>query len=154
MTDKVIEGAREEEPLQLSLWSPKTDRIYEISNVSITNLLDAQEKIPGLSFRQDAFWKVHLSDAGTIPTTMVLAQNYPNPFNPSTVIRYGIPLNSRVVIEVFNILGQRVTTLVDTDQGAGFYEVMFEGYRYASGVYIYRMRAGSFSESKKMMILR
>lgn len=154
MTDKVIEGAREEEPLQLSLWSPTTDRVCEISNVGITNLLDAEEKIPGLSFRQDAFWKVHLSDAGTIPTTMVLAQNYPNPFNPSTVIRYGIPFNSRVVIEVFNILGQRVTTLVDTDQGAGFYEVMFEGYRYASGVYIYRMRAGSFSESKKMIILR
>jgi hypothetical protein len=91
------------------------------------------------------------------PERFTLAQNYPNPFNNQTVIEYSIPesvSNRQVVLEVFDIQGRRVTTIVNEHQPAGFYTVNWNADNLASGVYIYRLRAGSFIKVQKMTLLQ
>ena len=88
------------------------------------------------------------------PSDFTLTQNYPNPFNPSTTIRYSIPTNSHVTLKIFNLLGKEVTTVVDETLAAGKYTVTFNASNLASGVYYYRIEAGSFKEVKKMVLIR
>ncbi len=92
--------------------------------------------------------------AGDLPAEFALNQNYPNPFNPNTQIQYQLPQQSDVQLEVFNIQGQRVAVLVNGPQSAGFHSVSFDGSRLSSGVYIYRIQAGSFTESRKMTLIK
>ena len=89
-----------------------------------------------------------------VPTRHTLAQNYPNPFNPSTVIRFGLPAAERVRLEVFTVLGQRVTVLVEGQREAGYHEVTFDASALASGMYVYRLTAGRFVAVRKMLLLR
>ena len=88
------------------------------------------------------------------PERFMLQQNYPNPFNPSTTIRYGLPGRSNVVLTVYNTLGQQVATLVQGEQEAGFHEVQFDASGLSSGVYLYRLQAGDFISTKRMLILK
>ncbi|MGQ9806213.1 MAG: T9SS type A sorting domain-containing protein [Chlorobiales bacterium] len=89
-------------------------------------------------------------------TVYQLFQNYPNPFNPETVIEYQLPEPSIVKLEVFDILGRKVTTLVDRRQEAGAYRVQFEAssFSLSSGVYFYRLTAGAFISTKKMLFVK
>ena len=91
--------------------------------------------------------------------TFNLEQNYPNPFNPSTVIKYSIPRDVRgekqdVRLMVYDILGKEVATLVNTKQSAGSYEVEFNASKLTSGVYFYKLQSGSFTETKKMLLIK
>jgi len=90
----------------------------------------------------------------TIPLEFALEQNYPNPFNPSTVIKYSIPENGFVTLDVYNLLGEKVASLVNGVQDAGRYEVNFDASQLASGVYIYSLRSGSFNLVKKMLLMK
>ena len=95
-------------------------------------------------------------DAGRagVPVRVELFQNYPNPFNPSTTIRYSVPTRSRVVLTVYNTLGQQVASLANGEQEAGFYSAIFEANNLASGVYFYRLQTGNYFETKKLLLLR
>lgn len=95
----------------------------------------------------------------SIPTQFFLSQNYPNPFNPVTSISYGLPKDADVKIEIFNVLGQNVRTLVDEHQTAGYKSVIWDGMdrsgaRVSSGVYFYNIDAGNYRDSKKMLLLK
>ena len=89
-----------------------------------------------------------------LPLEIELAQNYPNPFNPTTVIRFALPEAQQVRLEVFNISGQRVATLVNGMQAAGRHSVNFDASHLSSGIYLYRLEAGSFQQVKKMMLVK
>jgi len=83
-----------------------------------------------------------------------LFQNYPNPFNPSTIIRYALPQRAHVSLTVFNTLGQRIASLVNESQDPGYHDVRFDGNDLASGVYFYRLQAGTYVETKKLLLVR
>ena len=89
-----------------------------------------------------------------LPTAFKLDQNYPNPFNPATVIRYELLENSRVLLEVFDMLGKRITTLVDGQVAAGAHQVMFHADHLNSGVYIYRLSAGNREFVRKLTLIK
>lgn len=94
------------------------------------------------------------SERFNVPSQYTLYGNYPNPFNPSTIIRYDLPKNSDVKIEVFDVIGRKVATVIDQNQGAGRYELRFDGTRLSSGIYILRMKADSFYQVHKMMLIK
>ena len=94
-----------------------------------------------------------------MPTTYSLSQNYPNPFNPSTVIEFTVPHRSHVELSVYNLLGQRVVTLVDEPMSQGTYRTVWygrdeSGHYVATGIYFYRLLAGDFTETRKMVLLK
>jgi Secretion system C-terminal sorting domain len=91
---------------------------------------------------------------GQVPQSYTLAQNYPNPFNPTTEINYTVPKNGFVTLKVYNVLGQEVTTLFSGMARQGVYKATFDASRYASGVYFYRLEAGSVKITKKMILMK
>jgi flagellar hook assembly protein FlgD len=93
------------------------------------------------------------------PSEFFLSQNYPNPFNPTTTISYGLPYDAQVRLDIFNIMGQKVRTLIDFRQVAGFRNVTWDGRdgagkSVASGVYFYRINAGDHLSIKKMLLMK
>jgi hypothetical protein len=98
---------------------------------------------------------------GSVPTKFALHQNYPNPFNPITLIRYELPEASAVKVQVFDVLGRAVATVVNERKEAGIYEAVFNASSLSSGTYFYRLearssgsQAGSFVETKKMVLVK
>ena len=89
-----------------------------------------------------------------IPTEFSLSNNFPNPFNPSTKIKYSIPQSSKVVIKVFDILGNEIETLVNEDKPGGTYEVTWYAENLPSGVYFYQLKAGTYVQTRKMLLLK
>ena len=89
-----------------------------------------------------------------LPVSFALDQNYPNPFNPVTTIQYSVPKAGMVTLEVFNILGQRIRTLVNEFQSSGVYEIEFDGKNHPSGIYFYRLTKGKSSLTKKMVMIK
>ena len=95
-----------------------------------------------------------VENQGNTPFTFALHQNYPNPFNPSTQIAYSVAKEVQVSISVYNILGQEVVTLVNETRKPGAYSVTMDASRLASGSYLYRMRAGDFVETKRLVVVK
>jgi hypothetical protein len=91
---------------------------------------------------------------GERPGTFVLEQNYPNPFNPTTVVRYQLPVASSVKLTIYDVLGREVSVLVNEKKNAGTYEVKFDAAGLSSGVYFYRLEAGSYIQTRKLMLLK
>lgn len=91
---------------------------------------------------------------GSVPITFALSQNYPNPFNPKTVISYSIASASNVMLKVFDPIGREVALLVHEEMEPGIYTAVFDGSGLSSGVYFYRLDAGSFSDVKQLTILK
>ena len=94
---------------------------------------------------------IKITDA---PKDFILYDNYPNPFNPSTTIRYGIPRPCRVILKIFNMLGQEVATLVDEDQKAGMYEFLWDASSHPSGVYFYHLRTKHYQKVRRMILMK
>jgi hypothetical protein len=95
-----------------------------------------------------------IDDEGTLPEAYTLSQNYPNPFNPTTVISYSVPEKSDVTLKVFNLLGQEVAQLVNEVKNVGTHEVSFNAKNLTSGVYFYTIKAGNFTSTRKMMLIK
>ena len=90
----------------------------------------------------------------TLPGNFILFQNYPNPFNPTTIIRFEIPRQSIVTIKLYDLLGREIKTLVNEEKTAGSYSYIFDGSKLSSGIYFYRITAGKFAQTKKMILMK
>lgn len=104
-------------------------------------------------------WILDTEEENTIPTSFTLSQNYPNPFNPVTTIRYDLPVTGNVEIVIYNILGEKISTLVNGMQQTGAKEVIWKGIddfgrAVSAGIYIYQIRAGDYTESRKMVLIK
>ena len=130
-------------------------------------VIDSGQSMTGDVLRADAIQFALLEElsyvdkynARRIPTSFQLQQNYPNPFNPITNISYQIPVSAQVKIIVYNVLGEKIITLVDTQQLPGYYTVQWngrdaQGDLMASGLYFYSIQTDQFIKTKKMMYLR
>jgi hypothetical protein len=95
-----------------------------------------------------------LNDQIVNPEEYQLHQNYPNPFNPSTVIEYSVPVSGYVTLNIYNVLGQLVQKLVNMEQNAGKYKVIFQAKNLPSGIYVYEIKTDNFRQSKKMMFIK
>jgi beta-mannanase len=102
--------------------------------------------IPGLSDIPD--------DDNIIPGEFHLSQNYPNPFNPSTIVQYTVPQSSRIIVKIYNALGQDVITLLDEYKEAGVYNLRWNAAGLSSGVYFCRLTAGVFASTRKMTFMK
>lgn len=107
------------------------------------------------------FWSVYqqdvltsVDDEGQVPVEYKLEQNYPNPFNPATTIKFAVAEKSRVIIKIYNITGEEITTLINEEKDRGWYEVKFNSGGLSSGIYLCRMQAGNYVSIKKMMMLK
>jgi len=110
--------------------------------------------LSGLSFYPDVISSIDNFKEVKTPTTFDLSQNYPNPFNPVTHIKFTIPHISKVRIEIFNVQGQQVATLIDERKEAGYYQIDFDGSGFASGLYFYRIQTEDFGAVKKMILIK
>jgi methionine-rich copper-binding protein CopC len=172
-------GATLREPLSAGE-GPVANLVFEVNDPSVTEIrLAENESLKGHDLvyvyntrsnpGQIAFDEVHpdfpgvsvaLSGvAGSLPTEYALDQNYPNPFNPTTEIGLALPVTTEVELSVFNVLGQKVTTLVQGEMTAGYHTITWngtnsDGSSVASGIYFYRIVTDQFTTSKKMMLLK
>ncbi len=151
-----------------TLWNLSTHTNYLLNirtwdirdNYSAWGLVDYDTVLTGKKYINPAEFPAEpVMPKESLPVTFILGQNYPNPFNPSTIIEYSLPQSEKVNITIFNILGQKVTTLVDEAKAAGNYSVTWDGHdsdgsEVSSGVYFYRMTAGLFCVSKTMILVR
>jgi hypothetical protein len=132
----------------------------EVANI----MVHLKSKESRVSFSSDAMLNENYQSLGSvevaaIPTVYALDQNYPNPFNPSTTIRYQIPTDASVNLIIYNVQGQKIRTLVSKEQKAGYYNVVWDGRNEAgqtvsTGLYLYRVQAGSFVATQKMLMLK
>ncbi|MCH8306022.1 MAG: T9SS type A sorting domain-containing protein, partial [Candidatus Marinimicrobia bacterium] len=88
------------------------------------------------------------------PLSYRLKQNYPNPFNPATQIEFSLPVSSKVSLVIYNLLGQEIARLIDGEQAAGVHSVTWEATNLATGIYFYRIQAGDFVQTRKMLLLK
>jgi len=97
---------------------------------------------------------VETEEIKSLPKEYTLEQNYPNPFNPSTTISFNLPYKSIVNLTVYDILGKEVETLINEEMNAGKYVKMWNAGKFASGVYFYKLSAGKFNVTKKMLLIK
>ena len=136
----------------------KTSAVLDSATVTIVNTQNAGERY-SVATSSNGAWSLNFTTdvinlSAAAPSVFELRQNYPNPFNPSTIISYAIPSRAYVTLSVFNTLGQKVAELVNSEMGAGNYNATFDATGLSSGVYLYRINAGNFSETKKLMLVK
>jgi len=156
ITEDITEGAVDGEMLTLTVWSngEQSERALVIS--SLVDALTGEQILDGLHYKTDAVWiaRAGRAEPQELPTVFSLSQNYPNPFNPSTTISFDIPRHSHAKLVIYDVLGREVRTLVDEEKQPGRYSVTFDASNLPSGVYLYRMVAGNFSDVNKMVLVK
>jgi len=150
-----VEGLQTGERLIYRAWSKSTNK--EFSNVSVTYTRGTDSYTPNGIYVLGSFTASATAveeKHGGVPAEYALMQNYPNPFNPATIIRYDIPTEANVSLKVYDIVGREVATLINEKQRAGEHRMVFDGRGLAGGVYLYRLQAGSFSDTRRLILLR
>lgn len=155
-TGQLIQASNSHEPESYHLYSVPAvllndGRIF-VSGGSVTNNFDAVNKT--LFITPPVPQATSSENVNTLPREIKLRQNYPNPFNPTTVIEYTLPISAEVRMEVYNMVGEKVSTLLIGQKSAGSHSVTFKAANLASGVYIYRLSAGSLISNRKMVLLK
>jgi hypothetical protein len=120
---------------------------------TIEGLRQQRDEVLEAALQQKLLTSVAIQRTPSLPEQFALSQNYPNPFNPSTTISYQLPKASRVSLKVFNTLGQQVAMLIDEEKSAGYHQARWDA-ALPSGVYFYRLQAGGYLETKRMILLR
>ncbi len=127
-------------------WFPEAKALWAANKTNVMNHI--------LATNETKYSLTDVEKVEIVPGKFQLLQNYPNPFNPSTIIKYNIPASASVELKIYNSLGQELSSLVNKQQNAGTYEVKFDASKYASGIYFYKIKAGSFVETKKMILVK
>ncbi len=142
--------------LHAGLNSLNIDHVYKIfsSGGHQYSLDQAETGFMFLDSIMDSYVTDIQVENGIIPNKIIIYQNYPNPFNPSTKIKYNLSKSEKVKIKVFNLLGQQIEILINKKMPSGSHEVEFTTKELPSGVYLYRIQAGDFQQTKKMILLR
>jgi len=149
------------EPIALNL--PETQLTYDwtVPNIETTSgrVKVIQDNNVGIDYEDSSGDFIISTPTGIYEDevniyTFKLFDAYPNPFNPRTTIQYSIPSDGVVKLKVYDVLGNEVATLVDEDKATGSYEIMFDATELSSGIYFYRIQAGSFVETKKMVLMK
>jgi hypothetical protein len=131
---------------------------FDVARTAPVNKRDTLEF--RITERSGAVWMKSVIVQYAGPTAFALDQNFPNPFNPSTKIQYQLPIDSRVTLKVYDVLGREVTTLMNDIRPAGYHDALWDAGNIASGVYFYRMEAQSltggsgFQQIKKLMVIK
>ena len=152
------DGINPGEEMHFRIWSKYQRTEYLQDEVWFSSAFEDNEYKSGTMYLIDSlFVDIVLSvpkHIKGIPESYSLSQNYPNPFNPETRIRYSVPHDEHVKIEIFSVTGRRIKTLVDSYHQTGIYEVSVSAQDFSSGTYFYRMQAGDFQETKKFLLLQ
>ncbi|MCK5077758.1 MAG: T9SS type A sorting domain-containing protein, partial [Calditrichia bacterium] len=137
--------------LSFKIYQPEEDLTRQVEETAIFN----SDEINGNLESPFVFTALPIGDE-LVPYTFYLNQNYPNPFNPETIIEYGLPHDEKVKLIIYNILGQKIKTLVNTNQKAGRYKITFNAAKptLPNGVYFYYLKAGDYKRTRKMLILK
>ena len=130
-------------PLDVSNQSGYIDIVHNAAGSPDSISLQGEGIVVGVSHEKDS-----------APKNFSISQNYPNPFNPTTTIRYDIPISMHVMLVVYDMLGRQVETLVNAVKSPGHYTVTMDASRLPSGMYFYRLAAGSFFDSKKLIVIK
>ncbi len=140
-----------ERTIKYTFWAKTGDMVTFVA-------LDTSAATSGVISIKGASWIIYnftdINDLAVSPMQFRLEQNYPNPFNPSTTIQYSLKEGGKVDLAVYNLLGQKVISLVNEYQNPGNHIIKFDASRLASGIYIYQIRANNFSASKKLLLLK
>jgi len=135
----------------------QTGKLFEINTTNGSGTFVGEigfNNVLGLTFSIDGIINSIEGDNSIIPDKYSLKQNFPNPFNPATTISYSIKEPGMVLLNVYDILGNEVATLVNEEKAAGRYKLRFDASALASGLYFYRLQSGDFIETKKMVLIR
>ncbi len=145
---------------EIVIWASQNNKTayYRMQAIDTEELPSAYTQVESIDFhimfKPEANSQLQEEISSKVPLEFELNQNYPNPFNPETHIRFGLPEDSKVTIEVFNLQGRKVATLADGYYEAGYHFVTFRGANHPSGVYFYRTVAGDFHDIKRMLLIK
>lgn len=150
MTPDVLEGPVDGDSLVLQAWTVGESGPHDLAVGTVVDALTGHELRAGVPYHEDAVYRI---SATGVPVVFSLSQSAPNPFQHSTMIRFGVPRATRVSLELFDVAGHRVRTLVDRVLDPGYHSETLRSDGLASGVYFYRLRAGAFMQSRKLVLM-
>jgi hypothetical protein len=151
-----------------TIWTRTFGGTHQEQAYDVKQTADGGYVLAGYSYSyhvaQADFWVVKTDGNGLVPIQhhkdqpiiqdYMLTQNYPNPFNPTTVFSWQLPISSQVELSIYNVTGEKITTLINKKQQAGFHSISWDASGMASGVYLYRLQAGDYVETRKMIVLK